>query len=79
MRDWEIIADNLHDAGWSLGWSPPLIPKGERSGLLTHIVTTESVSLRADEKLTAFLEEPCAVVFNRAQKVTALDERAALA
>jgi hypothetical protein len=20
MRYWEIIADNLHDAGWSLGW-----------------------------------------------------------
>jgi len=44
-----------------------------------HNAPTESVSLRADEKLTAFLEEPCAVVFNRAQKVTALEERAALA
>jgi hypothetical protein len=31
--------------------------KGERSGLLTHIATTESVSsVRADEKLTAFIE-----------------------
>jgi len=20
MKDWEIIADKLHDAGWSLGW-----------------------------------------------------------
>jgi hypothetical protein len=20
VRHWEIIADNLHDAGWSLGW-----------------------------------------------------------
>jgi len=20
MKDWEIIADNLHKAGWSLGW-----------------------------------------------------------
>jgi hypothetical protein len=56
-----------------------LIPKAEQSGLLMRIATTESVSLRADEKLTAFLEEPCAVVFNRAQKVTALDERAAMA
>ena len=59
--------------------SQPLIPKAEQSGLQTRIATTESVSLRADEKLTAFLEEPCAVVFNRAQKVTALDERAAMA
>jgi hypothetical protein len=59
--------------------SQPLILKDEQSGLLTRTATTESVSMRADEKLTAFLEEPCAVVFNRAQKVTALDERAALA
>jgi hypothetical protein len=20
VKDWEIIADNLHKAGWSLGW-----------------------------------------------------------
>ena len=59
--------------------SQPLILKDEQSGLQTRTATTESVSLRADEKLTAFLEEPCAVVFNRALKVTALDERAALA
>jgi hypothetical protein len=57
----------------------PLIVRDERSGSLMRFATTESDLLRADEKLTAFLEEPCAVVFNRAQKVTALDERAALA
>jgi hypothetical protein len=35
----------------------PWIPSGEQSGLLTHIAAAESVSLlRADEKLTAFLE-----------------------
>ena len=79
MKDWEIIADNLRKAGWSLGWVSALILKGEQSGLQTRTATTESVSLRADEKLSAFLEEPCAVVFNRAQKVTVLDERAALA
>ena len=32
------------------------IPTGERSGLQTHIATTESVSLRADEKLTALVD-----------------------
>jgi hypothetical protein len=62
-----------------LGLRVSWIPAGEQSGLQTRIATTKSISLRADEKLTAFLEEPCAVVFNRAQKVTALDERAALA
>jgi hypothetical protein len=43
MKEWEIIADNLHDAGFSLGWSQLWIAKGERSGLWTLMVT-ESVS-----------------------------------
>jgi hypothetical protein len=30
--------------------------RAAQSGLLTHIATTESVSLCADEKLTAFVE-----------------------
>ena len=38
----------------------PWIPTGERSGLLTRIATMESVTLctrmRADEKVTAFME-----------------------
>jgi len=28
MKDWEIIADNLHDGGWSLGWVSALDPEG---------------------------------------------------
>jgi len=36
--------------------------KGERSGLQTHIAATESVSVvRADEKLTAFVELESAI------------------
>jgi hypothetical protein len=27
-RYWEIIADNLHKAGWSLGWVPTLDLEG---------------------------------------------------
>jgi hypothetical protein len=38
-----------------------LIPTGERSGLLTHTATMESVVVRADEKLTAFLELESAI------------------
>jgi hypothetical protein len=38
MKYWEIIADNLKKRGWA--W----ILVGERSGLLTRIATTESVS-----------------------------------
>ena len=42
---WEIIADNLSKAGWSWGCVSAIDFKGERSGLLTHIATTESASL----------------------------------
>jgi hypothetical protein len=45
MEYWEIIADNLSKAGWSWAVSQRLIPTGERSGLLMHIATPESVSL----------------------------------
>jgi hypothetical protein len=45
MKYWEIIGDNLSKAGWSWAVSERLILAGERSGLLTHIATTESVSL----------------------------------
>jgi hypothetical protein len=39
-----------------------LIPTGERSGLQTRIATMESVFVvRADEKLTAFLELESAI------------------
>jgi hypothetical protein len=33
-----------------------LIPTGERSGLLTHIVDGKRFVVRADEMLTAFVE-----------------------
>jgi len=46
----EIIADNLSKAGWSLGWSQPLIPTGEQFGLLTHIATTDGALLCAPMK-----------------------------
>jgi len=54
MKYCEIVADNLSKAGWSLGWSQPLIPKAEQSGLLTHSATTESVSLRVRMKNDRF-------------------------
>jgi len=46
-----------------LGWAQPWILKDEQSGLQTRIAVTESVSLcvRADEKLTAFLELEAAI------------------
>jgi len=40
-----IIADNLSKAGWSWGCVSAIDSNGRRSGLLTRIATTESVSL----------------------------------
>jgi len=45
MKYWEIVADNLKKAGWSLGWVSAVDSEGERSELLTHTPTTGSVSL----------------------------------
>jgi hypothetical protein len=56
----EIIADRLSKAGWSWGCVAALDVNGQ-TGLLTRIAATESVSSRADEKLTAFLELQAAI------------------
>jgi hypothetical protein len=62
VKYWEIIAHNLSKAGWSWAVSQRLIPAGERSGLQTRNAATESVSLlRADEKVTAFVELESAI------------------
>jgi len=61
MKYWEIIADNLKKAGWSLGYVSAIDSKAERSGSLTRIAATESVSLCAEEKLTAFVELESAI------------------
>jgi hypothetical protein len=46
----EIVAHNLSKTRWSLGWVSAIDSKGERSGLLTHIVATESVSIAVRTK-----------------------------
>jgi len=56
MKDWEIIADNLHDAGWSLGW----VSAVDREGRTIWIVDAHGYGkrfiVRAEELLTAFVE-----------------------
>jgi hypothetical protein len=55
MKYWEMIADRLSKAGWSLGWV--LANHGE--GRTIWIVEAHGYGnrfvVRADEKLTAFL------------------------
>jgi hypothetical protein len=57
MKYWEIIADNLHDAGWSLGWVSALDPEGRTIWIVdAHRDDGKRFEVRADEMLTAFLE-----------------------
>jgi hypothetical protein len=57
MKYWEIIADNLHNTGWSLGW----VSAVNREGRTIWIADArrgdgKRFVVRVDEKLTAFLE-----------------------
>jgi hypothetical protein len=59
----EIIADNLHKAGWTLGWVSALDVQG-RTIWIIDAHAYESVSLRPNELLTAFLELERAICFD---------------
>ena len=57
MKYWEIIADKLSKAGWSLGW----VSAGDSEGRTLWIVDAHRDNgkrfvVHADEKLTAFVE-----------------------
>ncbi|PWT79574.1 MAG: hypothetical protein C5B58_13200 [Acidobacteria bacterium] len=57
MKYWEIIADNLKDRGWSLGWVSALDREGRTIWIVdAHRDQGKRFVGRADEKLTAFLE-----------------------
>ena len=56
MKYWEIIADNLHDAGWSLGWVSALDLEGREMWIVDAHGYGKRFIVRADEILTAFLE-----------------------
>ena len=57
MKYWEIIADNLSKAGWSLGWVSTLDCEGRTIWIAdAHRGDGKRYVVRADEKLTAFVE-----------------------
>jgi hypothetical protein len=56
VKYWEIIADNLHDAGWSLGWVPALDVHGRTIWIVDAHRDGRRFIVRADEMLTAFIE-----------------------
>jgi hypothetical protein len=57
MKYWEIIADNLSKAGWSWGWVSALGCEKRTIWIVdAHRDDGKRFVVRADEKLTAFLE-----------------------
>ena len=62
MKYWEIIADNLHDAGWSWGWVSALDCEGRTIWIAdAHRGDGKRFVVRADEKLTALAELESAI------------------
>jgi hypothetical protein len=56
MKYWEIIADNLHKAGWSLGWVSAIDVQGRTIWIVDAYGYGKRFIVRAEEKLTAFVE-----------------------
>jgi len=57
VKYWEIIADNLSKAGWSWGCVSALDSEGRTIRIVdAHSDDETRFVVRADEKLTAFVE-----------------------
>jgi hypothetical protein len=62
VKYWEIIADNLKKRGWSYGYVAAIDPNGGTIWITdAHRDNGKRFVLRADEKLTAFLELESAI------------------
>jgi hypothetical protein len=57
VKHWEIIADNLSKAGWSLGYVSAIDSRGRTIWIAdAHRDDGKRFVVRADEKLMAFVE-----------------------
>ena len=62
MKYWEIIADNLSKGGWSWGCVATLDREGRTIWIVdAHRDDGKRFVVRADEKLTAFVELQLAI------------------
>jgi hypothetical protein len=62
MKYWEIIADRLSKAGWSLGWVSAVDSEGRTIWIVdAHRGDGNRFVVQADEKLTAFLQPESAI------------------
>src|SRR5439155_15734772 len=66
VKYWEIIADNLSEAGWSWGFVSAVDSSGRTIFIAdAHRDDGKRFVVRADEKLTAFIELESAIQLNR--------------
>jgi hypothetical protein len=56
VKYWEIIADNLKKAGWSLGWVSAIDSEGRTIRIADAHRDGKCFVVGAGERLTAFLE-----------------------
>ena len=56
MKYWEIIADNLKKRGWSYGYVSAVDSEGRTIWIVDAHRDGKRFVMRADEKLTAFIE-----------------------
>ena len=62
MKYWEIIANNLSKAGWSLGWVSAVNREGRTIWIAdAHRGDGRRFIVRADEMLAAFVELQTAI------------------
>jgi hypothetical protein len=74
MKYWEIIAANLKKLGWSLGWMSAVDRDGRTIWIVdAHRDNGKRFIVRADEKLTAFLELESAI--RRLRRIVLTTER----
>ena len=61
-RYWEIVADKLSKAGWSLGWVSAIDSEGRTLWIVdAHRDNGKRFVARSDDKLTAFVELESAI------------------
>jgi hypothetical protein len=57
VKYWEIIADKVSKAGWSLGWVSAIDSEGRTTWIVdAHRDNGKRFVVRSDEMLSAFLE-----------------------
>jgi len=57
MKGWEVVADNLSKAGWSLSWVSAVDSEGRTIWIVdAHRGDGKHFVLHADQKLSAFME-----------------------